>query len=577
MGVFTVLTRCILQPLSVVDDELVPKVGMTFTTLEDAEKFYRNYAKAAGFSTRVRCTNRKGNEIKNQLITCSREGKWKSKISPTEKTNPTAGLNCPARIYIHTLKDVGAWIISKVVLDHSYPCCPSKAEMLKQHRELSMSIRRTIENNEEAGIRPSKTYQSFVAAAGGHRELNFIEKDIPSKLNGYKGHADIEQEMSQVVWNSHSKDSFDRNWNDFLLNFGLADNKWLSDLYEDRHIWVPIYLDQHFWTGMRSTQRSESMHSFFNKYITRNSSLIQFVKQYDNCLGSNEQAERESDAADFHTLIPCATKSCIEAQFQDVYTHAKFREVQAQFRGKANCITRLKNSALGYSVYDVGEQVSSSIFNKFVVTYDSVAAEVKCQCLLFESRGILCRHALSVLSFEQVSQVSPRYILERWSKKVKRRHTHIKSSHDEPLMEPRSKRFDQLVFRPQNICEFASESEELTAILHRAYDNVMAEMESLKAKRKGTSSLSHEDANLESVNELQSPPRIRTRGRPKNRLGSKLEKQIANATKKKKTKVLSEINLFDAASVAHSNCSQYQGHVMRYQQQGITRWVYSFT
>ncbi|RYR43663.1 hypothetical protein Ahy_A08g040059 [Arachis hypogaea] len=525
MGVFTVLTRCIVQPLSVVDDELIPKVGMTFTTLEDAEKFYRNYAKAAGFSTRVRCTNRKGNEIKNQLITCSREGKWKSKISPTEKTNPTAGLNCPARIYIHTLKDVGSWIISKVVLDHSHPCCPSKAEMLKQHRELSMSIRRTIENNDEAGIRPSKTYQSFVAAAGGHRE----------------------------------------NWNDFLVNFGLADNKWLSDLYEDRHIWVPIYLDHHFWAGMRSTQRSETMHSFFNKYITRNSSLIQFVKQYDNCLGSREQAERESDAADFHTVIPCATKSSIEAQFQDAYTHAKFREVQAQFRGKANCITRLKNSALGYSVYEVGEQVSSSIFDKFAVTYDSVAAEVKCQCLLFESRGILCRHALSVLSFEQVSQVSPRYILERWSKKVKRQHTHIKSSHDEPLMEPRSKRFDQLVFRSQNICEFASESEELTAILHRTYDNVMAKMEALKAKRNGTSSLSHEDANLESINELQSPPRIRTRGRPKNRLGSKLEKQIANATKKKKTKVLSEINLFDAASAAHSNCSQYQGQVINYQ------------
>ncbi|RYR56938.1 hypothetical protein Ahy_A05g022674 [Arachis hypogaea] len=525
MGVFTVLTRCILQPLSVVDDELVPKVGMTFTTLEDAGKFYRNYAKAAGFSTRVQCTNRKGNEIKNQLITCSREGKWRSKISPTEKTNPTAGLNCPARIYIHTLKDVGAWIISKVVLDHSHPCCPSKAEMLKQHRELSMSIRHTIENNEEASIRPSKTYQSFVATAGGHRE----------------------------------------NWNDFLLNFGLADNKWLSDLYEDRHILVPIYLDHHFWAGMRSTQRSKSMHSFFNKYLTRNSSLIQFVKQYDNCLRSREQAERESDAADFHTVIPCATKSSIEAQFQDAYTHAKFREVQAQFRGKANCITRLKNSALGYSIYEVGEQVSSSIFNKFAVTYDSVAAEVKCQCLLFESRGILCRHALSVLSFEQVSQVSPRYILERWSKKVKRRHTHIKSSHDEPLMEPRRKRFDQLVFHSQNICEFASESEELTVILHRAYDNVMAEMESLKAKRKGRSSLSHEDANLESVNELQSPPRIRTRGRPKNRLGSKLDKQIANATKKKKTKVLSEINVFDAASAAHSNSNQYQGHVMNYQ------------
>ncbi|RYR52831.1 hypothetical protein Ahy_A06g027699 isoform B [Arachis hypogaea] len=50
--------------------------------------------------------------------------------------------------------------------------------MLKQYRQLSMSIRPTIENNEEARIRPSKTYQSFVAAARGHRELSFIEKYV---------------------------------------------------------------------------------------------------------------------------------------------------------------------------------------------------------------------------------------------------------------------------------------------------------------------------------------------------------------------------------------------------------------
>ncbi|QHO52633.1 Transposon protein [Arachis hypogaea] len=148
------------------------------------------------------------------------------------------------------------------------------------------------------------------------------------------------------------------------------------------------------------------------------------------------------------------------------------------------------------------------------------------------------------------------------------------------MLELRSKRFDELVFCSQNICEFASKSDELTAILHRAYDNVMVEMESLKAKRKGTSSLSHEDANLESVNELQSPPRIRTRGRPKNRLGSKLDKQIANATKKKKTKGLNKLNLFDAASVVHSNFSQYQGRVMNYQFRvpatADNFWVYSY-
>ncbi|RYQ96345.1 hypothetical protein Ahy_B08g092073 [Arachis hypogaea] len=370
-----------------------------------------------------------------------------------------------------------------------------------------------------------------------------IIKKIPSKLNGYKGHNEIEQEMSHVVWNSYTKEAFDRNWIDLLRKYGLGGNMWLSELYEDRHIWIPVYLDHHFWTRMRSTQRNESMHSFFNKFITRNSSLRQFLKQYDNCLTSREQAEREFDAVDFHTVIPCVTKSAIEAQFPHVYTHEKFRKVQAQFRGKVNCITRSMHSTLGFTTYEVIEQVFNSTFNKFVVTYDAVSRDVKCHCLLFESRGILCRHSLSVLSFERVDNVAPKYILECWSKNIKRRHTRIKNSQDEPLLEPRSKRFEELVFQSHNIYEFASESEELIGILHQAFDKVMAEIEEYQEKSKGKSLLTHEEATLSNVNDLQNPPRVKTRGQPKNKLGSNLKKKISNAMKKKKKTAPSEVKL----------------------------------
>ncbi|QHO07823.1 Protein FAR-RED ELONGATED HYPOCOTYL [Arachis hypogaea] len=183
------------------------------------------------------------------------------------------------------------------------------------------------------------------------------------------------------------------------------------------------------------------------------------------------------------------------------------------------------HSTLGFTTYEVIEQVSNSTFNKFFITYDAVSQEVKCQCLLFESKGILCRHSLSILSFERVDNVAPKYILERWSKNIKRRYTHIKSSQDEPLLEPRSKRFDELVFQSHNICEFASESEELTRILCRVFDKVMAEMQEYQDRSKGKSLLSHEEATLSDVNDLQSPPRVKTRGRPKNRLGSSLEKK----------------------------------------------------
>ncbi|RYR50971.1 hypothetical protein Ahy_A06g026033 [Arachis hypogaea] len=185
-----------------------------------------------------------------------------------------------------------------------------------------------------------------------------------------------------------------------------------------------------------------------------------------------------------------------------MYTHEKFREFQGQFREKVNCITSLVNSTLGFTIYKVVEQVSNSTFNKFFITYDTISREVKCQCLLFESRGILCRHSLSVLSFERVDNMAPKYILERWSKNIKRRHTHIKSSQDKSLLEPRSKRFDDLVFWSHNICEFASEFEERTEILHRAFNNVMSKIQEYQARSKGKSSLSHEEATLSELNLL---------------------------------------------------------------------------
>ncbi|RYR27161.1 hypothetical protein Ahy_B02g061497 [Arachis hypogaea] len=122
---------------------------------------------------------------------------------------------------------------------------------------------------------------------------------------------------------------------------------------------------------------------------------------------------------------------------------------------------------------------------------------------------------------------------------------HIKSSYGEPLLELRSRKIDNLVIRSHNICEFALESEELTAILQCAYDNVMTEMQEHKVKSKEKYLLSHENASLDQINDLQSPPLVRIRGRPKNRMRSNTENQIANASKKKKKKkkAVSEIKL----------------------------------
>ncbi|RYR31095.1 hypothetical protein Ahy_B01g055878 [Arachis hypogaea] len=67
--------RYILESKCVVDKQFVPKIGMTFKTLEEVGKFYKDYSKLASFYTKIRNTTQKGDEIKNQQITCRREGK----------------------------------------------------------------------------------------------------------------------------------------------------------------------------------------------------------------------------------------------------------------------------------------------------------------------------------------------------------------------------------------------------------------------------------------------------------------------------------------------------------------------
>ncbi|QHN81435.1 Protein FAR-RED ELONGATED HYPOCOTYL [Arachis hypogaea] len=130
------------------------------------------------------------------------------------------------------------------------------------------------------------------------------------------------------------------------------------------------------------------------------SNLQQFVTQYDNCLANKAQQEYELDAASFNTIIPCATASTIEKQFQKEYTHAKFNELQKEFRAKANCFST-KEHEEGYVVtYKVIKEIENGdkMFDvTYKVLFDSSTSNVSCQCHLFESKRILYRHGLSVL------------------------------------------------------------------------------------------------------------------------------------------------------------------------------------
>ncbi|XP_057720101.1 protein FAR1-RELATED SEQUENCE 5-like [Arachis stenosperma] len=376
------------------EEELDPEEGMCFGTLEDARAYYYRYAARTGFVVKIRTTGWETRNdqrvVVNQALHYNRDGYCTSRVKTPKRRKTVASTNCKVRCYLALDKMTGQWRISRVELSHSHPLNPNLSGMFSANRQLIMHVKDLIQQNDQTGIRPSKTYQALANAVGGPANLTFTEKDvrnyssrhlrifrdetdpkellkhflrmkvlnpnfffeidvdenhsirnvfwadarcraaweyfgdvmtfdttyktnrydmpfgsfigvnhhgmsmllgcallrnedthqslqmrsalettlphtryrwciwhilnkIPNKLVGYRRFDQLIICMKRIVFESKSKDSFERDWNDFIEEYDLHNSRWLNDMFADRHMWVPVFFNDEFWAGMRST------------------------------------------------------------------------------------------------------------------------------------------------------------------------------------------------------------------------------------------------------------------------------------------------------------------------------------
>jgi hypothetical protein len=234
----------------------------------------------------------------------------------------------------------------------------------------------------------------------------------------------------EVVYESQTCDEFDVNWQRLLDCYNRRDNAWLRGLYSECTFWVPTYLKDVFWAGMTTKQRSESMNVFFYGYVHSSTTLKEFVDQYDSAL--HRKVENESVADDFvsfNETIACLSRFPFEKKFQQLYTIAKFKEVQEEIKEVMYCSNSLNTREGAMCTYQVTEQVQiNDAYTKnvcFVVYYNESSCEENCSCCLFESRGILCKHIISVLNIVGVTSLPEKYFLNRWRKGLNRKYKEL--------------------------------------------------------------------------------------------------------------------------------------------------------
>ncbi|XP_027088858.1 protein FAR-RED IMPAIRED RESPONSE 1 isoform X2 [Coffea arabica] len=282
-----------------------------------------------------------------------------------------------------------------------------------------------------------------------------IMERLPDTLSHtIKQHESFTRKFSKCVFKSLTDEQFDMKWWKMVGRFELHENEWIHSLYEDRKKWVPAFLRDAFLAGMSTIQRSESLISFFDKYIHKKISLKEFIRQYGTILQNRYEEEAIADFDTWHKQPALKSPSPWEKQMSTIYTHAIFKKFQVEVLGVVGCHPK-KESENGSDVTFRVDDCEKG--EDFTVMWNEATSEVSCSCLMFEFKGFLCRHAMIVLQMCGLSSIPFRYILKRWTKDVKNRQTVVDGT--ERIL-TRVQRYNDLCRRAIELGEEGSLSEE---------------------------------------------------------------------------------------------------------------------
>ena len=159
-----------------------------------------------------------------------------------------------------------------MILDYTHDISPMKSRMYKVNKNISLHIKRTIELNDEARVRISKTFQALVQDAKRYENLPFIEQDARNYINEERHAIRKEGDAKALV-------------NYFDMMKELNCNFWYDINFDDQ-----FRVRNIFWADARSKavyEAFENVVSFDTTYLTN-----KYEMSFTAFVGLNHQANR---------------------------------------------------------------------------------------------------------------------------------------------------------------------------------------------------------------------------------------------------------------------------------------------
>ncbi|XP_042467357.1 protein FAR-RED IMPAIRED RESPONSE 1-like [Zingiber officinale] len=402
---------------STVEEVKLPEIGMVFSSEEEIRTFYNSYATSVGFV-----------EAGGYENLSFDERKCRNYISEARRLRLGEGdaeaLNARCRAAYDYFCDVVTFDTTYLTNSYDMPFAPFVGV---NHHGQSILLGCGLISSENSatltwlfnswltcmhGCAPKAIITDQCCAMtiaieevfpNSHHRLCLwhIMKKLPVKLGGHAQYKLIKKQLKNIVYNSLTVDECDVNWLKMIEEFKLENNDWLKSLYDERNRWIPVYVKDHFWAGMSTTQRSESMNAFFDDYVHSKTSLKQFVEQ----------------------------------QFQNAYTNNIFKLFQDEIRGLMFCDASLLREEGTTLIFEVVEN-------------------------MLGNNGKPGRE----VSF-MVIEVPMSYIMDLWRKDIKRGYQSISNIYDGYGCSEKRLRYNTLTRLMQEVQQLGAESDEICSVL----------------------------------------------------------------------------------------------------------------
>ncbi|CAN6348504.1 unnamed protein product, partial [Urochloa humidicola] len=378
---------------------------------------------------------------------------------------------------------------------------------------------------------------SIVWPNSSHRLCGWhIDKNIVRNIKDDK----VKEGIRCFLYDRCSIEEIERKWIEFLDKNDVTDkDSWLYQMYERREVWCAAYHTSKCYLGLRSNQRSESLHSRIQFNLDRKMTLVELLQHFDNCLEKLRIREANLD-------FEASYKPCLEADASIIVNDAARRftpsvffadEVQFSLKAafeKSYLIEEMDGyNIIEYKVGRVDKGDKQYLVKCEICVVEDKLKEISCSCLKLQSLGTPCSHIFFVLGHRGESKLPDCCVLERWTMGAKRGFPPTRKSTMYDYSDS-VQRYHELHNISQTTSFAASQSLEAYEWLKRVLEEEAAMIPPNRGDGGGKKfgpvlPQALEDDYVQSCNVLE-PVRVPGRGAPKKKLKSSSEKSEMKCT-----------------------------------------------